>query len=114
MLRFTENPGGIRIGGVTPGGIATSEGKIWPPDATPPTPAAYHTYTITVAVTGSGVIVGYWDNNAGSIADATYQLPNGRNALIRQTMGGTATAIRAPLHPNPMKCASCSTNRDLA
>ena len=48
----------------------------------PETP--YHRYTIVVG-TAFGV-TGYWFNNAGSITDATYQLPNGSDAIVRQTM----------------------------
>ena len=45
---------------------------------------ALHTYTVTSGV--SGTITGYWDGNAGSIADANYNTPNGSSARIRQTM----------------------------
>ena len=49
-----------------------------------PEPSAYHTYTIIVGQAHG--VTGYWFNNAGSITGATYQLPNGSDAIIRQTM----------------------------
>ena len=50
--------------------------------------SAYHTYTITSGMTSGVTIIGYWDSNAGNITDEVYQLPNGSNATIRQTMRG--------------------------
>ena len=78
----------------------------------PPSPsAAYHTYTITVG-TGGGVVprevdyFGYWDNNIGNIQNATYQLPNGSNAVIRQTMWNsieTTVSELSYLHHDEMR-----------
>ena len=53
----------------------------------PPAPvgALRHTYSITVGTHGSG-IRGYWFNNIGNISNSAYALPNGVNAIIRQTM----------------------------
>ena len=66
-----------------------------------PTPAAaaYHTYTITVGTGGAPVpgvsnLFGYWDNNIGTIEDAVYQLPNGSNGTIRQTMWNSIAPSR--------------------
>ena len=50
----------------------------------PPELTLTHTYTITVA-SGRGQI-GYWFNNIGSITEATFTIPNGSAATIRQTM----------------------------
>ena len=46
-----------------------------------------HTFKITCG-SRSGLL-GYWDGNIGSITNATYQLPNGSNATIRQCMSGS-------------------------
>ena len=45
-----------------------------------------HTFTITCGTTSG--LVGYWDGNIGTITNATYTLPNGSDATIRQCMIG--------------------------
>ena len=74
-------PGGIRIGSETPAGIAIGDVKVWPPVA-----AALHSYSIVSGINSDGTIIGYWDNNLGTIQTPTYITPNGSSALIRQTM----------------------------
>ena len=59
--------------------------------AAPAVLALRHTYTITVGM--SAVLQGYWLNNLGNITDATYALPNGSDAVIRQTMISNPSAV---------------------
>ena len=79
-IGFSAVPGQVRIGTRTPAGIALGDTKIWPIA----TRSFTHSYSIMTGT--SGGITGYWDGNAGTITDATYTLPNGRSARIRQTM----------------------------
>lgn len=63
--------------------------QIWPIGTAPTT--ASHTYTVRSGAGSS--LTGYWLNNIGSIEDATYNLPDGTEVTIRQTMfGGTIGA----------------------
>ena len=46
-----------------------------------------HSYTFMSGTRSNNI--GFWDGRAGSITDGTYQLPNGSNGRIRQTMYST-------------------------
>ena len=50
----------------------------------PPAPSNVHRYTVTCGDRGG--IVGWWDNNIGSVTNANITLPNGQSTDIRQTM----------------------------
>ena len=89
MLRFTDEAGGIRFGSSTPAGIAIGATKVWPPA---PDLTLSHTATITVG-NARTPLIGWWDNNQGSITNPTYTLPDGTTGNIRQFMMGVGVDL---------------------
>ena len=79
----TENVGGLKIGTEVVGGMKAGNDIIYRKVVTPSLTVRY-TATVTSA-SGRGFL-GYWHNNIGSIAQATYTLPNSVSAIIRQCM----------------------------
>lgn len=75
----TETVGGLKIGTETVGGMKVGTEIIYQA-----APSPYHTYTITAGDRGG--IIGYWDNNVGTITNENAPLPDGGTAEIRQSM----------------------------
>ena len=75
----TEAVGGFKIGTEIVGGMKVGTEIIYR-SADPP----FHTYTITTGDRGG--IIGYWDNNIGTITNEDVTLSDGSTAEIRQSM----------------------------
>ena len=77
----TEAAGGFKIGTEIVGGMKVGTEIIY---RAVTAPTAYHTYTITTGDRGG--IIGYWDNNIGTITNEDVTLSDGSTAEIRQSM----------------------------